>query len=183
MIPLHLDPAKLRIALVGRGELAVRRLAWLRAGGVDPAVFSDAPSDDLRAGAGPHLIAHLPDTDDLAALDIVWIADLAPELAGPIYAQARAVKTIANVEDVLPQCDFHTPAVVRRGAQLVSIGTGGSSPAAAGAVRAAIEQAVPARWADALADIAAARAELKAQGAGPAALKADALARISAAGL
>jgi precorrin-2 dehydrogenase/sirohydrochlorin ferrochelatase len=183
MIPLHLDPAKTRIALVGRGELTVRRLAWLRAGGADPVVFSDAPSEELHANAGPHLIARLPNTDDLQALDIVWIADLAPELAGRLYAQARAVKTIANVEDVLPQCDFHTPAVVRRGALLVSIGTGGQSPAAAGAVRAAIEHAVPERWADVLADIAAARADLKATGAGPGVLKADALGRISAAGL
>jgi precorrin-2 dehydrogenase / sirohydrochlorin ferrochelatase len=183
MIPLHLDPAKARIALIGRAELAVRRLAWLRAGRADPAVFSDAPSEALRADAGPGLIERLPNTDDLAMHDIVWIADLPPDLAGPLYAQARAVKTIANVEDVLDQCDFHTPAVVRRGALLVSIGTGGASPAAAGAVRAAIEAAVPERWAELLDDIAAARAALKASGAGPAALKSDAQARISAAGL
>lgn len=183
MIPLHLDPQKLHLGLVGRAELAVRRLAWLRAGGADPQVFSDAPSEVLRAAAGPRLIEKLPNTDDLATLDIVWIADLPPELASPLYEAARAVKTIANVEDVLPECDFHTPALVRRGALLISIGTGGASPAAAGAVREAIKTAVPARWAGVLDDIAAARAQLKAAGADMSELKADALARIKAAGL
>lgn len=183
MIPLHLDPQRSRIGLVGRGELAVRRLTWLRGGGADPVVFSDAPGADLRTLAGKRLVNHLPDTDDLRALDIVWIADLPPDLAGPLYAAARAQKTLANVEDVLDQCDFHTPALVRRGALLVSIGTGGASPAVAGKVRAAIESAVPEGWDPLLDDIAAARAALKAAGAGPAELKADALARIAAAGL
>src|SRR3546814_7093343 len=44
MIPIALDPAMLSIALVGRGNLAVRRFGSLHAGGARRlTVYSDAP--------------------------------------------------------------------------------------------------------------------------------------------
>jgi precorrin-2 dehydrogenase/sirohydrochlorin ferrochelatase len=183
MIPIHLDADALRIGLVGRGDLAVRRLAWLRAGGGEPCVFSDAPEEALAAAAGEALRPYLPGTEELLELDLVWIADLPAALAKPIYAAARGVKTLVNVEDVMPLCDFHTPALVRRGRLLVSVGTGGASPAVAAAARARAEAAFPDGWAALLDEIAAARNRMRADGAAPAALKADAEARIAAAGL
>ena len=47
MIPIYLDPSALKIALIGRGPLAVRRLHWLRDGGATPDVWSDAPFGDF----------------------------------------------------------------------------------------------------------------------------------------
>ena len=183
MIPIMLDPLFCPIALIGRDTLAVRRLSWLRACGADPAVFSDQPSADLVELAGAHRIPRLPDPAELTAFKALWIADL-PESAGHALAdQARALRVLVNVEDVLPVCDFHTPAVVRRGALTVAIGTGGASPAVAGAVRRRIDTALPEAWGPALAAITQARQALKAQGADPGQLLADARRRLVAAGL
>jgi precorrin-2 dehydrogenase / sirohydrochlorin ferrochelatase len=183
MIPLLLDPACVAVGLVGRGDLALRRLDWLRAAGADPMVWSDAPSRALKAAAGECLVLRLPKPAEIARLQALWVADLPEDLAGPLAAEARDVRVLVNVEDVLPLCDFHTPAVVRRGRLTVAIGTGGASPAAAGVVRERIAAALPEAWGEALEEIAAARTALKAEGADMAALKADALARLAARGL
>ena len=183
MIPVMLDPARLRIGLVGHGALAVRRLAWFQALGATPEIFSDQPSPEFLAVAGEHLIPRLPDAGDLSALDLIWIADLGPWAAAELTVRARAAKVIVNVEDDLAHCDFHTPAVVTRGRLVLAAGTGGASPAVAQAVRTKLEAAFPPGWGEALEDIAAARARLRDSGAPMAEVAADARARLAAAKL
>lgn len=183
MIPIHLDPAGVQVALVGNGPLAVRRLEWLRNTGGMPAVFADAPSPELVAAAGSDLHRGLPGAAALQALDVLWIADLAEEAAAALFAQARAHKVLVNVEDVKPLCQFHVPAIVRRGRLTVSIGTGGASPAVASAVRQRIDDALPSAWTGVLDAIAADRDEARAAGIGPAELNARARARLAAEGL
>jgi precorrin-2 dehydrogenase / sirohydrochlorin ferrochelatase len=182
MIPIHLDPKAASIALIGRAALTVRRLGWLREGGAEPDVWSDAPAPGL-AGAAPVLIPRLPDSDELARYHVIWIADLEPELAQRLADGARAYRVLVNVEDVLPLCDFHTPALVRRGRLTVSAGTGGASPALARAARQTIAQAFPEDWAEALEEVAAARTALRATGAGIGAVMDDAQARLARRGL
>jgi precorrin-2 dehydrogenase/sirohydrochlorin ferrochelatase len=182
MIPIYLDPAATRIALVGRGRLTVRRLAWLREGGANPDVWSDAPSIDLAA-ASPELSPRLPKQTDIEGYHAIWIADLEQEEAATLARWARAAGVLVNVEDVVPLCDFHTPAVVRRGKLTLTAGTGGASPAVARAARERLEEAFPKVWADALEEIAEARAVLRSDGAAFDALVADARARLAHHGL
>src|SRR3546814_17216985 len=67
MIPIALDPAMLSIALVGRGNLAVRRFGSLHAGGARRlTVYSDAPRPLLVQAAGDLLVRRLPSPGDLA---------------------------------------------------------------------------------------------------------------------
>lgn len=183
MIPIFLDPRVARTALVGRGVLAERRLHWLRAGGANPNVFSDAPSAALSDAATGALIARLPTSQDFAAIDVLWIADLPIDEASLLYALATTAKVLVNVEDVLTHCAFHTPAVVRRGRLMLAVGTGGASPAIASEVRARLETAFPESWSDALEDIAAERKQLQDNGADHATLKAHALASLKRHGL
>jgi precorrin-2 dehydrogenase / sirohydrochlorin ferrochelatase len=167
VIPIHLDPAQLRIGLIGNGPLVLRRLLWLRDRGCEPLIWADAPEAELSLAAGPHLHPHLPDDSELAALHVIWVADLNEDVSATLAARARALKVIVNVEDVLPLCDFHTPAIVQRGKLTLSIGTGGASPAVAGAVRAIATAALPAVWEDVLETVASQRDDLRAQGATP----------------
>lgn len=180
MIPIHLDPAQTRIGLVGRAELTVRRLAWLRALGGDPLVYSDQPDAILREAAGTSLIARLPTTSDLSEMQVIWVADLTPEESEALGAQARAAKVLLNTEDVLPLCDFHTPSILRRGRLVLSAGTGGASPAAAGFVRERLAASFPEEWAEMLESLAAERQALKSAGATMAEMKQAALARLEA---
>lgn len=183
MLPVMLDPARTRIGLAGRGALTVRRLEWFRKLGFTPEIYSDTPSDALLALAGEQYLPRLPDPGDLVALDVLWIADLERSEAEDLYVQARAVKVLVNVEDDLPLCDFHTPAVVTRGRLTIAAGTGGASPAVAATVRSKLEDAFPEDWADALEDIAAARAQLRSEGAPTPDILADARRRLAAARL
>ncbi|MFM1977377.1 MAG: hypothetical protein RL145_2223 [Pseudomonadota bacterium] len=165
MIPIHLDPAQTRIGLVGRGTLTVRRLGWFQGLGASALVFSDRPEPELAAAAGPDLIGRLPNSEDLAALQVMWVADLEPEEAAILGAAARAAKVLLNTEDVLPLCDFHTPAIVRRGRLVLSAGTGGGSPAAASYVRERLTAAFPEAWAEMLETLTAERLAQKQAGA------------------
>ncbi|MCC6918448.1 MAG: siroheme synthase [Alphaproteobacteria bacterium] len=183
MIPVMLDPARLRIGLIGRGDLALKRLAWFRSLDAEPEVFTDAPDGGLAAGAGGNIHTQLPPAEELAQFDLLWIADLDAKAAASLAGAARRAKVLVNVEDDLAHCDFHTPAVVRRGRLVLAAGTGGASPAVAAAVRARLEVEFPVRWADVLEDIAAARTRLRDAGAAPSEVAADARARLAAAKL
>jgi precorrin-2 dehydrogenase/sirohydrochlorin ferrochelatase len=181
MIPIHLDPAQTRIGLVGRGMLTVRRLNWFQALGTIPLIFSDRPEPDLSAAAGPDLIPRLPNLDDLAGLQVVWVADLEPAEAETLGAAVREAKVLLNTEDVLPLCDFHTPAIVRRGRLVLSAGTGGGSPAAASYVRERLTATFPEAWAEMLETLTAERLAQKQAGASMAEMRAAAFAKLVAA--
>lgn len=180
MIPIHLDPSLTRIGLVGRGTLAVRRLSWFQGLGARPLIFSDRPEPALVAAAGPDLIARLPNSADLAGLQVLWVADLEPAEAELLGAAAREAKVLLNTEDVLPLCDFHTPAIVRRGRLVLSAGTGGASPAAASYVRERLTSAFPEAWADMLETLAAERLAQKQAGASMAEMRQAAFAKLVA---
>lgn len=182
MIPVYLDPAAVRIALIGRGRLAERRLAWLKEGGSSPDVWSDDPSGELAAAASK-LLARLPDAAELKRYHIVWIADLPRARAEALALRAREAGVLVNVEDVPSLCDFHSPAVTRRGKLTLAAGTGGASPAVSRAARERLEAAFSDTWGEALNEIAEARASLRSEGAGFDALVADARARLAHHGL
>jgi precorrin-2 dehydrogenase/sirohydrochlorin ferrochelatase len=182
MIPIYLDPAAARVAVVGRGALALRRVLWLREAGATPDVWTDAPSADLEAAA-PNLIRRFPAGKEMARYGAVWIADLDSEQAQRLAQAARAAGALVNVEDVISLCDFHTPAVVRRGRLTRAAGTGGASPVVARAARERLEAAFSGDWERAAEDVSQARARLRKEGADTAALIADARARLAHHGL
>lgn len=178
MIPIYIDPAAVKIMLVGRGAAALRRLTWLQQAGAAPDVWSDAPSSDLATTARS-LTRALPSGQDFACYHAVWIADLNRGEAAPLAEAARAAGVLVNVEDVIELCDFHTPAVVRRGRLTLAVGTGGASPAVTRAARERLEAAFPETWGAALNEIAASRSALREQSAGFETLIADARERLA----
>lgn len=159
MIPIVLDPKVTPLALIGRGELACRRLEWLRAAGADTAaVFSDEASSGLVALAGEHLRPRLPSIDELAELRVLWIADLPPGRAIPLAKLARSLGVLVNVEDLTAWCDFHNPSVVRRGDLLLTASTGGKSPGLAARIRRQLAASFGPEWARRVDQIGARRA-------------------------
>jgi precorrin-2 dehydrogenase/sirohydrochlorin ferrochelatase len=183
MVPITLDPAHTDMAVIGKGPLALRRFRQLRSLGADPLLFCDAPDAELAQEAGASLRRRLPHRKDLQALHVVWVAGLGETEAGAIAADARAQKTLVNVEDVTPHCDFHTPAIVHRGALVLTASTGGASPAAARFARERLEAAFPDAWDEALVELAAARQRARAAGVAPAAISLEAQSILARRGL
>lgn len=183
MIPILLHPDRARVAVIGRGALAARRVGWLRDAGARADIWSDAPSPELLAAAGGDLRFGFPGPGGFAAYHAVWIADLERPEADALARAAAEANALVNVEDVIDLCDFHTPAVVRRGKLTLAAGTGGASPAVARVVRERLEATFGAEWGQALDAVAEGRAALREQGAPANELIADARARLAQHGL
>lgn len=168
MLPIALCPGSVPVALVGRGDKAVHRLAQLDEGGFTVTVFSDAPSPDLVLAAGDRLARRLPAAADLGDRRLLLVADLDEAPAADLALLARRLGLLVNVEDRTALCDFHLPAIVRRGDLVIAISTGGHSPRLASRLRRFAERLVHRDWGPRLAQLGLLRAELRAQGRGPA---------------
>jgi precorrin-2 dehydrogenase/sirohydrochlorin ferrochelatase len=165
MLPIALDLARLPVALVGAGAGAVRRLALLdQAGAPEIVVFAAAPDAALEAAAGERLRRRLPGRDDLADRAVLLVCDLPRQQAARLAADGRALKLLVNVEDDTALCDFHMPAIVRRGDLVLAISTGGRSPGLARALKQGLERLLDARWAERLQRLARRRARWRAGG-------------------
>ena len=152
MLPIILDGSKLRAGIAGAGESLARRLVVMKAGGVDePSVFS----------------GRLPTADELAKLQILFIAGLGLAQSRVLATQAREAGALVNVEDVPELCDFHMPAQVRRGDLLLAISTAGRSPALSRVLREYLEGRFGPEWDGRLGEIARLREGWRSAGAEP----------------
>lgn len=145
MIAIALDPTRLRLGLAGRGPMFRRRLDGLHRGGATPLVFSD----DVAATAGDQAFHPLGEVA-VARLDVLWIAGMATAEAAPLAEAARSRGALVNVEDHRPQCDFHSVAEIRRGDLLLTVSTGGRSPALTARLRADLARRYGEAWAERL---------------------------------
>jgi precorrin-2 dehydrogenase/sirohydrochlorin ferrochelatase len=165
MLPIALDLARLRVILVGRGAATCRRLALLdQAGAHRLAVFSDRPDPALTAAAGARIRRGLPSGGDLAAAAVLLVCDLPSADARALADTARALGLLCNVEDATALCDFHMPAIVRRGDLVLAISTGGKSPGLARALKQWLERLLDARWGERLNALAQRRQRWRARG-------------------
>lgn len=145
MIPIILNPTRLRLAVTGAGPAATRRLHLLRATGADPLTLPADPAS-------------------LPPLDLLWIADLPTETAARLAAAARARGILVNVEDRPELCDFNNAAELRRGDLLIAVSTGGQSPGLAGAIRDRIGAMFGQDWAARVTALGARRRAWRAEG-------------------
>jgi precorrin-2 dehydrogenase/sirohydrochlorin ferrochelatase len=168
LLPIVLDLADLPILLVGRSVQAVKRLAMLEAAGAAHVrVFSDRVAPDLLDVAEGRITQRLPTEAEIAAARLLLIGDLAPEEASPLVAAARRHRVLVNTEDQLANCDFHTPAIVRRGDLLLTVSTAGAAPALAARIKGWLEQQFRPHWGDRLTRAGTLRQRLRGRAATP----------------
>jgi precorrin-2 dehydrogenase / sirohydrochlorin ferrochelatase len=150
MLPLVLNPIDLKAGLAGRGPERDRRAALLAEAGVEVRLLPDAVPDAI-----------------LASLQVLFVAGLPEGEARDLTVRARALGVLVNVEDVLPLCDFHVPAIVRRGDLLLTASTGGQVPGLARALRENLADQFGPEWTVRLRELGAARAKWRSQGLTP----------------
>lgn len=149
MLPITLDPASLSIGLAGQGEGLARRVALLAEAGINP-------------------IPMAFDAQSLDGLNVLFVAGLPRKEAERLARLARGQGILINVEDVPELCDFHVPAVVRRGDLLLTVSTGGRSPGLARLIREWLERKLGLEWSGRLREVSHAREGWRAQGHAPA---------------
>jgi precorrin-2 dehydrogenase/sirohydrochlorin ferrochelatase len=166
MLPVILDPAKLKIGLVGRGQQLQRRLLFLRNSGVKAIrLFSDDPGDELKERMGDRIIDHLPEENELRGMQLLFLCGLKQEENEKLTDLARKRGIIVNTEDVRTNCDFQIPGVVRRGDLLLTVSSGGVSPGLVAGIRKQIAEAYGEEWVGRLEEIGKAREIWKQNGA------------------
>jgi precorrin-2 dehydrogenase/sirohydrochlorin ferrochelatase len=112
----------------------------------------------------------LPDTvtdELLGTLQVLFVTGLPEGEARDLANRARALGVLVNVEDMLALCDFHVPAIVRRGDLLLTASTGGQVPGLARALREVLADQFGPEWTARLKELSQARAKWRAQGLSP----------------
>ena len=165
-VPLALDLTTLPVALAGAGPALLKRLTLLDTEQVPNLhIYAPDPSAEITAKAGPRLIPRLPTEAELAHYRILFVAGLPQPQSEHLAALARTHRVLVNVEDTLPLCDFHVPAILRRGDLAISISTGGGSPTLSRRLRAYLAELFPEVWAERINRIATMREEMRREGA------------------
>jgi precorrin-2 dehydrogenase / sirohydrochlorin ferrochelatase len=150
MLPVVLNPVNLKTGLAGRGPERERRSAQLAEAGVEARLLPETVSDE-----------------HIASLQLLFVAGLPEGEARDLAVRGRALGVLVNVEDVLPLCDFHVPAIVRRGDLLLTVSTGGQVPGLARALRESLADQFGPEWTGRLKELGLARAKWRSEGLSP----------------
>ncbi|HZS84723.1 MAG TPA: NAD(P)-dependent oxidoreductase [Stellaceae bacterium] len=167
MFPILLDLARLRVAVVGNGEAALKRLALLDEDGArHVAVYADDPAPALEAAAGARLRRLVPTAAELAGFHLVFAAELGESRLVQLAATVRALGTLLHVEDRPALGTVHAPATLRRGDLVISVSTNGRSPGLAKRVKRFLEGVFGEAWQGRLDELARLREGWREAGAG-----------------
>jgi siroheme synthase-like protein len=152
---------------VGAGRIAARKIDALLEAGADVLVIAPVVGDEVRAWAtaGRLTLAERPFAPE--DHDGAWLATTATGVAAvdaEVFAAGEARRMWVNSADDPAHCSFTLMSVVRRGDLVVTVGTGGRSPALASWLRARFAAELGPEYATLLDMLSEAREELRAAG-------------------
>ena len=141
--PLMVDLTDRLTVVVGGGAVALRKCRQLLEFGARVRVVAPEFRDELLELAGAELCRRIygPDCLEGAFLAVAATGDAAVNRA--VYQDCTLARIPVNVCDQPELCTFFFPAVVHRGELVVSVSTGGESPALAARLRARLEEDLP----------------------------------------
>lgn len=150
--------------VVGGGKVAARKVAGLRACGAVVHVVALAVDDEVRSQPGVTWEERAYAPSDLVGRRLVIAATDDVAVNRRIYLDAESAGTWVNGADDPAHCTFMLPSVLRRGSLLVTVSSGGRSPALSAWVRRRLETEVGPEYAVLLDLLADERDALHAQG-------------------
>ena len=165
--PVNLVLAGRRVLVVGAGTVAARKVGGLLACGADVVVVAPRVGEELRALADAGDVELHQRPYRAPDLDGAWLAVTATDdraVNGSVYADGEARGIWVNAADDPQSCSFTLPSVVRQGPVMVTVATGGHSPALATWLRRHVADELGPEYAELAALLAETRAELQAAG-------------------
>jgi siroheme synthase-like protein len=153
--------------VVGAGRIAARKIDALLAAGADVLVIAPEASPPVRAWADEGRLSLAEREFAPPDLDDAWLATTAtgvPAVDRAVYEAGEARRVWVNSADDPAHCSFTLTSVVRRGDLVVTVGTGGRSPALAAWVRRRLDEELGPEYATLLDVLSEAREELRAAG-------------------
>ena len=137
-LPANLLVRGRRVVVVGGGRIAARKIAPLLDLGAVVEVVAPEPGDEVRAWADAgRLVLHRRGfaPDDLRDAWLAFTATDDPTVNAAVHTAAEAARVWVNSADDPANCSFTLMSVIRRADLVVTVGTGGRSPALAAHLR------------------------------------------------
>jgi len=145
--PIFLSTRDQTIVVSGGGDAALAKLRLLLKTEAQLRVFSPEPCAEILLWAQTgklELIQRPLGTDDVAPAILFYAADEDNDEDARTSAIARSQGALVNIVDNLESSQFITPAIVDRDPVTVAIGTEGAAPVLARAIKADLEERLPA---------------------------------------
>lgn len=161
--PLNLDVEKKSCAVVGGGEVALRKIRGLLAAGANVKVISPEVCAEVEelSGRGEISLTRENFSEEMLGDEIILIAATNdPEVNRRAAQAARAKKILVNVVEGAGG-NFNVPSTIRRGELLLTISTGANSPAFSKFLRQMLEAELGENFGAGLEIISARREEIK----------------------
>jgi siroheme synthase-like protein len=140
--PIFIELRDRPVLVVGGGSVAERKVEGLLAAAAAVTVVSPALTPRLATLAACGRIRHEArpyQPGDLACFALGFVATGDERVNAAVAREGRRRGVWVNAADDPAHCDFILPSVLRRGDLTVAVGTGGTSPALARAVREELE--------------------------------------------
>ena len=164
--PVFLKLDGRRCLVVGGGPVAERKVEGLLAAGATVTVVSPALTPRLQALVTARSIRHEPRAyrpGDLAGFALGFAATDDGGVNSALAEEGRRQGAWVNAADDAAHSDFILPSIVRRGSLTVAVGTEGTSPALARAVREELERHLGPEYAELAVLVGDVRRELRAR--------------------
>jgi siroheme synthase-like protein len=132
--PVNLLIEGRRCVVVGAGRIAARKVQALVDAGADVHVVAPEAVDEIRAAHDAGRLTWHPRAFAPADLDDAWLATSAtadPATNRTVFEAGEARRIWVNSADDPESCSFTLMSLVRQGDLVVTVGTGGRSPALA----------------------------------------------------
>lgn len=132
--PVNMIVSGRRCVVVGAGRIAARKIDALLAAGAEVHVVATRLGDQVRAWRDDRRVTVDERGFEPADLDDSWLATAATDDPGVnrmVFEAGAERRVWVNSADDPDNCSFTLMSVIRRGDLVVTIGTGGRSPALA----------------------------------------------------
>ena len=165
--PVNLLVAGRRCVVVGAGRIAARKVGALLAAGAEVHVIAPEAVDEIRAWRAQGALTLEERAFQPADLDGAWFATTAtsdPTVNRAVFDAGEARRVWVNAADDPAHCSVTLMSVVRQGDLVVTVGTGGRSPALATYLKDHVTSEMGPEWATLLELLSEARESLRSAG-------------------
>lgn len=166
-LPVNLLVADRSVVVVGAGRIAARKIEPLLDLGARVRVVAPQLGEEVRAWRDAGRLRVAERGFEPSDLDGSWLAITAtddPDVNRAVFEAGDARRVWVNSADDPENCSFTLVSVVRRGDIVVTIGTGGRSPALAAWLKARMETELGAEYETLLDLLGDAREDMRAAG-------------------
>ncbi|MEK6201990.1 MAG: bifunctional precorrin-2 dehydrogenase/sirohydrochlorin ferrochelatase, partial [Desulfobulbaceae bacterium] len=138
LYPINLNISGQLCVVIGGGGVATRKIRSLLCCDSRVRLISPEISAGIQQFREQNRLEWLPRAyipGDLQGASLAFALTDSPEVQSQVAMEARGHGIPINIGDNPEACTFHTAATIRQGDLLISISTGGGSPALAAAIR------------------------------------------------